>query len=374
MPTLIAARALQGIGAGAVLPMSITIVGDLYSVPERARVQGYIASVWGVSSVVGPALGGVLSEYASWRWIFLLNLPLGAAAAWMLARRFTETVAKRSHLLDLPGAALLTVGCSLLILGLLQGGVSWAWSSGVSIGIFAGAVAALAAFVPAERRAPEPVLPLWIFSRRVLAGGNLVAVGIGVILIGLSSYVPTYVQGVLGTGAVVAGSALAAMTLGWPISAALSGRVYLRIGFRDTAFIGLLVTAAGAGWTVLFGTETSVLTVAAACFVVGLGLGLSSAPTIVAVQSVVGWERRGVVTATNLFARNLGSAIGVAIFGALANSSIDGREPTAGVLADAAHQVFVGVAVAAVVTLLVLWTMPRRTEALTFDAPVGAEP
>lgn len=410
MPALIAARAVQGIGAGAVLPMSITIVGDLYTVAERARVQGYIASVWGASAVVGPALGGVLSDYLSWRWIFFLNLPLGAAAVWMLLRRFSEAVQRRSHTLDLAGAFLLTVGCSLLILGLLQGGVTWAWSSPASIGIFAGAGLALAAFVPVERRAVEPVLPLWVLSRRVLVGGNLVAVGIGVVLIGLSSYVPTYVQGVLGTSAVVAGSALAAMTIGWPLAAALAGRIYLRLGFRDTAFIGLLVTIAGSAWTLSFDTATSVLVVAAACFVVGIGLGLTSVPTIVAVQSVVGWERRGVVTATNLFARNVGSAVGVAVFGAIANATLRARfaGPPAevagrllapeeaerrmlgtgeaglpdgpvgdfvrGALADAAHHVFVGVAVAAAVAVLLLWTMPRRAEPLRFVPDDPAQP
>lgn len=406
LPALIAARAVQGIGAGAVLPMSITIVGDLYSVEERARVQGYVASVWGVSSVIGPALGGAFSEHLSWRWIFFVNLPLGAAAAWMLHRRFAETVSHRRHRLDLAGAGLLVAGCSLLILGLLQGGVSWAWSSAVSVTVFAGAALALVAFVLVERRAPEPVLPLWVVSRRVLVAGNLFGVAVGVILIGLTSYVPTYVQGVLGTGAVVAGFALAAMTIGWPVAAALAGRVYLRIGFRDTALIGVAVTTAGAVWTLFLGPSTAVLVVAAACLVVGVGLGLSSVPTIVAVQSVVDWDRRGVVTATNLFSRNLGSALGVAVFGAVANATIAGRLASPpkelagrvpqlgeaerlllagsglppdvaafvrGALNDAAHHVFVGVAVVAVLAAGALWLMPRRTEPLVFAAPADPD-
>lgn len=373
MPVLILARALQGIGAGAVLPMSITMVGDLYTVEERARVQGYIASVWGVSSVIGPALGGALSEYLSWRWIFFLNLPLGVAAVMMLVRKFHERVERRSHQLDVTGAALLTVGCTLLILGLLQGGVSWAWSSPVSTAVLSGAVVALAAFALVERRAAEPVLPLWVLSRRVLAAGNLVGVGVGVVLMGLTSYVPTYVQGVLGTGAVVAGFALAAMTVGWPIAAALVGRVYMRIGFRDAALIGMVTAVVGSVWTMWFGTGTAVLTVAAATFVVGVGLGLSSVPTLVAVQSVVGWERRGVVTATNMFARNLGSAVGVAVFGAIANATLasEGDSPSVAALAEASHDVFVGVAIAAVLSLAALWLMPRRTRPLELDEPAA---
>jgi EmrB/QacA subfamily drug resistance transporter len=395
MPALIVARAVQGIGAGAVLPMTITIVGDLYSVQERARVQGYVASVWGASAVIGPTLGGVFSEYVSWRWIFFINLPVGGLAAWMLWRHFQENVQRRRHQLDLLGAVLLTSGCSLVILGLLEGGVAWDWSSPTSWTVFVLGASALVAFVPVERRAPEPVLPLWVFSRRVLVGGNLAAVAIGVVLIGLSSYVPTYVQGELGTGALVAGLALAALTVGWPIAASLSGRLYLRIGFRNTALIGSVITVGGAVLVALLTPTSPVFAVALACFVVGVGLGFSSAPTVVAVQSVVDWERRGVVTATNMFCRNLGSALGVAVFGAVANATLARRfaDPPAAVagrlpdssdaerlvlrgpngggavaefvrtaLFDAAHHVFIGVVIAALAGVAVLWLMPRRTQ------------
>ncbi len=245
MPALIAFRAVQGIGAGAIQPISMTVVGDLYSVAERARVQGYLASVWGASSVIGPTLGGVFAQYLSWRWIFFVNIPLGAVAAWMLLRHFSEKVTRRSHRLDYTGAGLLTVGCSLVILGLLEGGVSWAWGSAQSLLIFGVGAVLLLGFWLVERRAPEPVLPLWVFTRRTLAAGNLTAVAVGALTIGLSSYVPTYVQGVLGTGALVAGFALAALTVGWPLAATFSGRIYTRIGFRDTALIGAAVALVG---------------------------------------------------------------------------------------------------------------------------------
>jgi EmrB/QacA subfamily drug resistance transporter len=393
MPVLIIARAVQGVGAGAILPMTMTVVGDLYTVEERARVQGYVASVWGASAVLGPTLGGVFSEYVDWRWIFYVNLPIGAFATWMLARHFHEQVERRRHRFDIAGAGLLITGCSLLILGLLEGGVAWGWGSAVSVLVFATGAAALVAFVLVERRAAEPVLPMWVFGRRVLVSGNLVSVAIGVVLIGLSSYVPTYVQGVLGTGALVAGFALAAMTVGWPLAAAVSGRLYLRIGFRDTALIGGVVVVVGAVLVALLAQGSAVLAVALACFVVGAGLGLLSSPTLVAVQSVVDWSRRGVVTGTVMFARNLGSALGVAVFGAIANatlahrfadapSAIAGRLPDSSdadslvldqhptgvmgaflrsALFGAAHHVFLGVVIAAVLGALVLWLMPRRT-------------
>jgi EmrB/QacA subfamily drug resistance transporter len=400
MPTLIVARAIQGIGAGAVQPMSMTMIGDLYTVEERARVQGYVASVWGISSVVGPTLGGVFSEYLSWRWIFFINLPLGALAAWMFARNFSEQVVRRRHRIDYTGTILLTTGCSLVIFGLLEGGVRWGWTSSTSLVLFVVGAGALVAFVFAERTAAEPVLPLWVFRRRILTAGNLIAVVVGAMLIGLSSYVPTYVQGVLGTGALVAGLALAALTMGWPIAATLSGRLYMRIGFRRTALIGSVFIVAGAVLAAVLRADSSVWQVAATCFVLGLGMGLVSSPTLVAVQSVVGWDRRGVVTATNLFCRSLGSAVGVAVLGAIANATLTERfsHPPAGVAApksvdatslvltstgeaphsatasfvrsalyDASHHVFVALVVVAALMVAALLLMPRRTEPLVFE-------
>ena len=187
MPALIAFRVVQGLGAGAVLPISITIVGDLYTLQERAKVQGYLASVWGISSVVGPTLGGVFSEYASWRWVFFVNIPLCLLASTMLMRNFSEQVARTRPRIDYPGVALLTGGCTLLILGLLEGGQSWAWDSPTSVAILTAGVLLLAAFALVEQRAPEPVLPLWVFTRRILLTSSLVATGVGGILFGLTS-------------------------------------------------------------------------------------------------------------------------------------------------------------------------------------------
>jgi MFS family permease len=222
------------------------------------------------------------------------------------------------------------------------------------------------------------------------------------LLIGLSSYVPTYVQGVLGTGAVVAGLALAALTLGWPLAATLSGRLYMRIGFRDTALIGCAIIVVGTILCVFLTAHSSVWQVASACFVLGAGLGLSSSPTLVAVQSVVGWERRGVVTGTNMFCRSIGSAVGVAVFGAIANATLANRfahPPAAvaghlprdvdatslvltssgdaprsaaasfvrGALFDGTHAVFLALLVVAAVMVGALLWMPRRAEPLLFD-------
>ncbi|MGY1706281.1 MDR family MFS transporter [Geodermatophilus sp. SYSU D00697] len=364
MGALIAFRAVQGLGAGAVQPMSMTIVGDLYSLQERAKVQGYIASVWALSSVVGPTLGGLFSQYVSWRWIFLVNIPLCLVAAAAIALRFHERVDRQRPRIDYAGAATLTIGLTLLILGLLEGGQAWAWRSPQSIAVLGGGVFLLGAFVLVERRAADPVVPLQLLRNRLLVATNLVAACVGAVLLGLTSYVPTFVQDVLGAGPLVAGFALAALTFGWPISASLSGRVYLRIGIRSTALIGSAVVVLGSALLLSLDESSSVLQVGATSFVLGLGMGFTAAPTLIAAQSAVRWEQRGVVTGANMFFRSAGSAVGVAVFGAVVNatlggSGVDGSGVAPGALTTAVHSVFLGTTMLAVAMLAAVVLMPR---------------
>ncbi len=362
MPALIAFRALQGLGAGAIQPMAITIAGDIYTVAERAKTQGYLASVWAISSVVGPTLGGLFSEFASWRWIFFVNVPLCILAAWMLLRSFHEKIERRKHHIDYAGATLLTAGTSLLILAVLESGQAWAWNSVWSIGAFVLGGLILVAFVVVERYAAEPVLPLWVFSRRLLVTTTLVSLGVGAILIGLTSYVPTYLEGTIKVVPLVSGLAVAALTLGWPLAASLSGRFYLRIGFRNTALVGMTIAIVGALALALTSTHPSVLFVAVSCFVVGLGMGLIATPTLIAAQSSVAWNERGVVTGTNMFARSIGSSVGVAVFGAVANAIIAGSaggEHDPATVQTASTAVFVSVAIAATLTIVAVLAMPR---------------
>jgi EmrB/QacA subfamily drug resistance transporter len=364
MGALIAFRAVQGLGAGAVQPMSMTIVGDLYTLQERARVQGYIASVWGISSVVGPTLGGVFSEYVSWRWIFFVNIPLCLVAAATIGLRFHERVDRRRPRIDYAGASVLTVSLTLLVLGLLEGGQAWAWGSPQSIAVLGGGAVLLAAFVAIERRAADPVVPLRLLRQRLLVATSLVSACVGAALLGLTSYVPTFVQEVLGTGPLVAGFALAALTLGWPISASQAGRVYLRIGIRSTALIGATVVLLGSGLLLLLDGSSSVFLVAGTSFVIGLGMGFTAAPTLIAAQSAVRWQERGVVTGLNMFSRSAGSAIGIAVFGAVVNASLGGRAVDGGRIAPqdlttAVHHVFVGTVVLAAAMLAAVLLMPR---------------
>jgi MFS family permease len=361
MPSLIAFRALQGLGAGAVLPVSITIAGDIYSLEERAKVQGYLASVWAVSSVVGPSLGGIFASLGLWRGIFLVNVPLCLLAGWMLLRTLHENVERAKHRVDFAGAALLAVSLGLLILGALQGGQAWEWNSPASIGVFAAGAVLLALFLLVERRAAEPVLPSWVVSRRLLGTTALVSFGVGAVLIGLTSFVPTFLEGALSSSPLVAGLALAALTVGWPISASQAGRLYLRIGFKATALIGVSVTMAGLLVLALTAAVPNVASVAGSCFVVGLGLGLVATPTLIAAQSSVPWNERGVVTSTNMFARSIGSALGVAVFGAVANAiyaGTPGGDSSGPAVVAASGAVFLAALVAGLVTVAAVLAMP----------------
>nr|WP_179670401.1 MDR family MFS transporter [Nocardioides thalensis] len=329
MPALIVARAVQGLGAGAIAPTGMTIMGDIYSVAERAIAQGYVASVWAMSAVVGPTLGGLFADHLSWRWIFWINLPLGLLAAVMLLRSFEEhgdraAVTERRSV-DVAGSALLAVAAGLLLLGLLEGGIRWDWDSPASVGLFAGSAVLLVTFGLVERRAPDPVLPLWVFRNRVLNAATIGAFVVGVLMMGVTSYIPVYAQRVLGSGATVAGLAVAALAIGWPIAASTAGRVYLRWGFRPCLLAGAVFGVLGSGIVALAGPGSSIWQLAAGCLVLGLGLGYVASPSVIAAQSAVTWRDRGVATGTNMFSRSVGSAVGVAAFGALANGIVASR-------------------------------------------------
>lgn len=408
MVALIAFRALQGIGAGAIQPVVTTIAGDIYTVEERARIQGWLSSVWGISAVIGPAIGGFFAEYLTWRWIFYINVPLGAFAVFMILRYLHENVAHRRHKIDYAGSALLALGLGLFIFGVLEGGVHWAWLSETSIAIFVVSFVFLAGFVAQERRAVEPTVPPWVFSRRVLLGANLATASLGLLSIGLTTFLPTYAQGVLGVSALVAGFILSSMSIGWPLASALSGRVYLRVGFRDTALVGSVLCVAAAFGFFMMPESVPVWVPVVTSLIIGAGFGFLSTSLIVGVQSLVDWNRRGVVTGANLFSRQLGQALGAAMYGSIANAvllsklrdaprSLAGQLPktlndasdaltshnanlTAAAesylrdaLYQATHQVFLTLLLIAIASMAVIMLTPRRFERLTFaeDEPAN---
>lgn len=401
MVTLILFRALQGLGAGAIQPVVTTVAGDLYTVEERARVQGWLSSVWGISAVIGPALGGLFAQYASWRWIFYINVPLGAAALFMIVTSLHENVTHRHHRIDYGGAGLLAASAGLFIFGLLEGGVQWAWRSVQSIAVFVAAAVALVAFVWQERRAAEPMLPPWVVRQRVLVGANLASAALGLLSIGLTTFLPTYAQGVLGVGPVVAGFILAVMSITWPLASSLSGRLYLRIGFRDTALVGAVCCLTAGLIFVSLPEFVPVWMPVIGSLVMGAGNGLLATSLIVGVQSVIGWNRRGVVTGANLFTRQLGQSIGAAAYGSVANAALAGwlHHAPAGIAGElptsvntastvlgsggrtldpaavayvrqglylATHRVFTGLVIVAVACIVVLVLTPRHFARLRF--------
>ena len=404
MIALIAFRGLQGLGAGSIMATVNTLAGDLYSVRERGRIQGWLSSVWGVAAILGPTLGGAFAEYASWRWIFLINLPIGALAITLIARFLHEKAPRRRHRIDYAGAGLLLLAGGALIFALLQGGQAWPWLSAPSIIVFVLALVLVGALLVVERRAAEPIQPHWLWRHPVLIGSNLSMIGMGLVMMGPSTYLPTFAQSVYGLGAIAAGFVLASMSMGWPVASALSAHLYLRIGYRDTALGGaVLMLLAPIGFMLLPATA-SVGWVALDQAVLGAGFGLLSTPLLVGVQSTVTWHDRGVVTGANIFSRYLGQSLGAALFGAIFNGSmakslanappalraglprdinavirdLHGHSLSAApdhylrlAFYEATHHVYAGLSLVAFLTLVVVLLTPRHFPATTRPAPAN---
>jgi EmrB/QacA subfamily drug resistance transporter len=319
MEQLIIFRAIQGLGAGAVLPIVLTIIGDIFSLEERARVQGLFSGVWGLSSIIGPAVGGVIVDHFSWRWVFYINIPFGLLSAFLLMISLKENVERKRHSIDYLGTLTLTGGIVALLFALLQGGVTWAWDSVPSLSLFALSIVLIALFLFQEARAPEPILPLTLFTNRIIAVSSIGGVILGVVLFGVTSYVPLFVQGVKGGTATSAGITLGPLLLAWPIAATLSGKMILRFGYRLTAVAGALLVAIGVGLVTMLQTSSTLPYIVVAMLMIGTGLGLMSTAFIISVQNAVPWSVRGVATATTQFFRTIGGTVGVALMGTILN-------------------------------------------------------
>src|SRR5947209_6472939 len=315
MEQLIIFRAIQGLGAGAVLPIVLTIIGDIFALEERARVQGLFSGVWGISSIVGPAVGGLIVDHLSWRWVFYINIPFGLLSAFLLIISLKEPVERKKHSIDYLGSAALTVGIVALLFAMLQGGVTWSWASPQSLGLFALAIAFLLLFVYQETRAAEPILPLTLFRNRIIAISSIGGFILGVVLFGITSYVPLFVQGVKGGTATSAGITLGPLLLAWPIAATLSGKIILRYGYRLTAVVGALLVAIGVGLVMLLQVGSTLPYIVIAMLVIGTGLGLMSKAFVISVQKAVPWNVRGVATASTQFFRTIGGSVGLALMG-----------------------------------------------------------
>ncbi|MDD3701053.1 MAG: MDR family MFS transporter [Bacteroidales bacterium] len=322
MPSLIFFRGMQGLGAGSILATVNTLAGDLYSIRERAKIQGWLSSVWGIAAIMGPSLGGALAEYASWRWIFLINLPIGLIAILLIGLFLKEHVVKQPHHIDYPGAVMMLIAGVCLIFTLMQLGDRWSVFSLYGAGMIILSVVLIILTIRVERRSPEPIMPHWIWKNRILVGSNLAMVCMGAIMLGPNMYLPVFSQSVFGLGAIAAGFVLASMSIGWPVASSLSGRLYLQIGFRNTALIGTILIIIAAIAFVFLPFQTSIWLLVADQILLGAGFGLLSTPTLVGVQSIVSWKQRGLVTGGNMFSRYLGQSIGAAVLGGVFNMAM----------------------------------------------------
>ena len=319
---LIIFRAFQGLGAGVVIPITATVIGDLFALAERARAQAWLSGVWGVSSVIGPTAGGFIVDNLGWPWIFYINLPLGMLALGTLFFFFHEKVEKRPHKLDFAGSFLMMAGTSSFLVFLLEGGNSWEWMSAPSLTLIGLALVLIGYFLFHEQRIPEPLLPLSLFRNRMFATVGLATLGAGVLTIGVSAYIPSFVQGVGGESATIAGLSLGAMSIGWSATSVVAGQLLMSRGLRFTALLGAPLLIISSVWLSTFDQGTNPPEVAAATFVLGMAMGFTTTAFIVMIQEAFPWAQRGVAVGANMFLRQMGAAVGIAVLGALINRQV----------------------------------------------------
>lgn len=408
MPGLVAFRAIQGAGAGSILPVVLTIIGDLFSVEERARYQGILGSVWGFSALVGPALGAGLVATVGWRWVFLINLPVGLTALALLVVYLPEVPAQRRPQLDWAGVTLLTGAVAALMIGTAVGGAAGrGWGDTTVASLLLAAAVLAVAFVWQERRAPEPLLPLELFRVPMIAVSSLANVFFGVVLITCQVYVPMFASAVQGASLFLTAVVVAALSIGWPVASWLGARLILTLGYRTMAIVGQAVMLVAVMLLRGLGPGSPVWESVAVMLLLGGGFGLCNPSYLIGVQNAVPWQRRGVATSTLTFVRALGQTGGSAILGtifsamllpllagvgaagaaeggqALESLDFSQMEPaTVRALQSGLNgildHIFTLTAVAAVVGLLITLAMPRllpgQEEVLQSSAAPGAEP
>jgi EmrB/QacA subfamily drug resistance transporter len=340
MTQLIAARTLQGLGAAGLVPISLTVVADLYELRERPRVQGIFSAIWASAGLIGPLVGAWLTVSFGWRSIFSINLPLGALAFTLVATQMRESRARSPLPFDYLGAALLAVAVSALLLATLHRGGDQDMGGFARGSLLALALAALLLLVRSQKRAAHPLLPPALFTRAETAAPYLAGVLLGTTIFGVDTFVPLFVQGARGGTATAAGAVVTPVILMWAVSASLAARTILGHGFRRSARIGALLVLAG--FALLLTAvlrEWSVLTISLACALIGCGLGFSSLPQILAVQHAVAEKDRGVATSLVPFMRAIGGAVGVGALGGILSASLSRR---LGPLAAEASQLLAG--------------------------------
>ena len=319
MSSLIAFRAIQGLGAGAISPVSRTLVGDVYHGADRARMQGWVSGVFIGAAVLGPVVGAFLVAHTVWQMVFWVNIPFGVIAAAILLWALKENIEHRRARIDIGGALLLSAGSFVLLYALAQSAVlPWAWFASLT----ALAIVLLAAFALYERVAADPIWPPSLWRDRMSTSGNLVSLSLGATIMGVTAYLPVYIQGVMGDSAMTAGLIIMSMSATSPVAAVLAGRIMLRTSYRVSASIGGLFFIAGTVMMALMGASSGPGWVMAGGLLIGFGLGLNNNTYMVAIQAESGWSTRGVATGVFIFSRIFGQALGAAAFGGILNAGL----------------------------------------------------
>jgi EmrB/QacA subfamily drug resistance transporter len=327
MLTLILFRALQGIGAGGVQPIAITIVGDMYQGRERARVQGFLSSTWAFSAVIGPLLGAFLIQHFGWPIIFWLNVPVGIACIAVVVRVYHEHIERVAHRIDYAGSILLAIGVGTLMYVLVMAGNMPLRPALTLAGI---AIAVLAVLIWHELRAPEPMMPLFLYRIRIILVANSGNFFLGAMMMGITAFMPTFVQGAMGRPAVIAGSVLGSIFVGWTCGSLSGARLQLRFSYRTTALCGTVPMLIGSCVLTTLNAGSNIALAYAGIMLLGLGFGMINSVFVISTQGSVKWELRGAATSSNIFLRQVGQSIGSAVFGAVFNIGVYSRIPNAG--------------------------------------------
>ncbi len=317
MTQLIIFRAIQGLGAGALVPLGMTIIGDIFSVAERARMQAFFSGVWGLSSIIGPFIGGFITDQLTWRWVFFVNLPIGIVTALVMGFALKEPKIKNRPVIDYAGAAVLMIAISLLMLALVETGSLSQMLSYWNIGFLIVSAALLGGFYMIEKRAADPIIPFDLFRNKTVAvsvGAGFLA---GIAMFGSISFIPLFSQGALGSTATEAGSLLTPLMLSWVTMSVIGGRLMLKVSYRNIAVTGFGVLTIGFIALSLFKTATPRVWLYFDLCLVGAGLGLTMLTLLISVQEAVERARLGIATSLNQFSRSIGGAIGVAIMGSV---------------------------------------------------------
>ena len=327
MVPLICFRAIEGLGAGAIQPIAATILGDIYTPSERAHIQGLVSSVFGVSAVVGPSLGAFLIQHVSWSVVFWVNIPIGLVSMAMIGFFLREKIARKSRSIDWIGALLTLMAAGSLILVLVQGG---RLPGALTAIVLAAGLAALILLFLHERSTRAPMLPLELWRcNRVVAVGSLGSCAAGAMMMGISAFLPAYVQGAMGYSAIAGGAVLGAMSVSWAFGSFLAARIMVRTSYRRVAILGALTLVLGCAILIAAPASAGPVPAAIGSFVIGIGMGFCMGVFIVSIQASVPWNQRGAATSSTMFLRFMGQVIGVSGCGAVLNATILSRDPNA---------------------------------------------